>query len=104
MSVSLVPYTEPPSLSPEKMERKLGFIGRVTEMIQAYRGSVPEDIIVPSDDEVLSRVGRRNVAFGAFAGLYNVSVNYARAVNDCRILAESHPVFVPIIRKLTRTV
>lgn len=85
--------------------RKVGVVTKVTAMLQAFKTNieVPEDLVVPAKDEVLSRTGSRHLAAHAFE-IFGVSTDYRSAVTDCVSLAEKNPVFSPIIRKLTRTV
>jgi len=90
-----------PSVTP----KKISLINKFTAMMQAFRKDVevPENLVVPAATETLSRTGTRHPQHHAFA-LFGIRHDYFSAVRDVTKLAETNPIFSPIIRKLTRTV
>jgi len=85
--------------------KKITLINKFTSMLQAFRQNVevPENLVVPSEKETLTRVGTRHPQQHAFA-IFGIRHDYQSACRDCTRLGETNPVFAPIIRKLTRTV
>jgi hypothetical protein len=93
---------------PAKREERLGFIGRISAMIQAFTSNVDvrEDLVSLAPGEVLSRTGTRDALWGALSQLWGVAspLDYIKTVDDCRRLGETNPIFSAIRRKLTRTI
>lgn len=84
----------------------ISLVKKISSLLQAFRNDTdaPEDLVPPSTNEAFSRVGLEKVGYSHIVKFLMVSPDYQQAVRDAKALAESNPVFTPIIRKLTMTV
>lgn len=91
----------------ERNQKRMGMVARITSWLQRTFGRNPdmrEDMVVPDEREILTRMGRRHPELTYVYELYKVSYEYQEAVSQCRHLSEHNPIFSRVTRKLTGTI